>query len=99
VILVDGGFAGEGHILHQFTQRELEQLTEEERRRFSWFNEDFTHNRSPIEHCIHRVKNRAQALAMRWPRALHRQGELLSASVRMYNRTRRMRMEHALHST
>jgi hypothetical protein len=96
MILVDGGFAGEGHIIHQFTQKELEALTEEERRRFSWFNEDFTHNRSPIEHCIHRVKNRAQALAKRWPRALHRQGELLSASVKMYNRIRRLRMEHAL---
>jgi hypothetical protein len=95
MILVDGGFAGEGHILHQFTQPALERLTAEERQRFSWFNDDCTHNRSPIEHCIHRVKNRAQALAMRWPRALHRQDDLLAASVKIYNRVRRLRMEHA----
>jgi DDE superfamily endonuclease len=96
VILVDGGFAGEGHILHQFTERELMQLTKEERERIACFNEDFTHNRSPIEHCIHRVKNRAQALARRWPRALQRQAELFTAATLVYNRCRRMRMEHAL---
>jgi hypothetical protein len=96
VILVDGGFAGPGHALHQFTQRELKNLTLEEKERVASFNEDFAHNRSPIEHCIHRVKNRAQALARRWPRTLHRQSELFTAAVKVYNRCRRLRMEHAL---
>jgi hypothetical protein len=96
LILVDGGFAGEGHILHQFTQRELMVMTPEERARIASFNEDFLHNRSPIEHCIHRVKNRAQALAKRWPRALERQQQLFTAATRVYNRCRRLRMEHAL---
>ena len=96
VVLVDGGFEGDGHVLHQFAERELMQLTSEERERIARFNEDFTHNRSPIEHCIHRVKSRAQALARRWPRALSRQAELFTAATRVYNRCRRIRMEHAL---
>lgn len=96
VILVDGGFEGEGHILHQFVQKELWAMTAEERERVASFNEDFLHNRSPIEHCIHRVKCRAQALTRRWPRALHRQGELFHAATRIYNRCRRLRMHHAM---
>jgi hypothetical protein len=98
LILVDGGFAGEGHILHQFTRRELMAMTQEERARIASFNEDFTHNRSPIEHCIHRVKNRAQALARRWPRTLYRQENLFTAATRLYNRCRRLRLEHALNA-
>ena len=85
-----------GHILHQFTQGELLKMSEEERARVASFNEDFLHNRSPIEHCIHRVKSRAQALTKRWPRALHRQGELFGAAVKLYNRCRRMRLHHRL---
>ena len=96
MILVDAGFRGEGHILHQFAQQELMAMTSEEREYIaSRLNEDFTHHRSPIEHCIHRVKNRAQSLAKRWPRALDRQAELFTAATRVYNRCRRMRMEHA----
>jgi hypothetical protein len=97
VILVDGGFRGEGHIIHQFTQGELLSLTEEERERVASFNEDFLHNRSPIEHCIHRVKSRAQALTKRWPRTLDKQGYLFSAAVKLYNRCRRMRLNYRLH--
>lgn len=96
VILVDGGFKGEGHIVHQFTMDELRPMTEDERARVAAFNEDFSHNRSPVEHCIHRVKSRMQALAKRWPRALHRQAELFNAATKVYNRCRRLRMEHAL---
>ena len=96
VILVDGGFRGEGHILHQFTQGELLAMSEDERERVASFNEDFLHNRSPIEHCIHRVKSRAQALTKRWPRALHKQGALFDAAVRLYNRCRRMRLHNRL---
>jgi hypothetical protein len=84
--------------VHQFTQDELVQFTPEEQARIASFNEDFLHNRSPIEHCIHRVKNRAQALAQRWSRTLQRQGALFTASTRIYNRCRRLRMEHALAS-
>ena len=88
VLLVDGGFKGEGHILHQFTLNELAPMTEEDRVRVAAFNEDFTHNRSPIEHCIHRVKSRMQALAKRWPRAREKQGGLFNAAVKVYNRCR-----------
>jgi hypothetical protein len=96
VVLVDGGFKGEGHIIHQFTQDEMCQLSEDERARIASFNEDFLHNRSPIEHCIHRVKSRMQSLSKRWPRALHRQGDLFTAATKIYNRCRRMRMERAM---
>jgi DDE superfamily endonuclease len=96
VILVDGGFEGDGNIVHQFTQRELRLMSSEEQNRVGPFNEDFLHNRSPIEHCIHRVKNRAQALTKRWPRSLCRQGSLFTAATKVYNRCRRMRMEYAL---
>ena len=97
LILVDGGFKGPGHTLHQFTATEfMADMSEEEKKRFRAFNEDFTHNRSPIEHCIHKVKNRAQSLAYRFPRARDRQAALFTAAAKIYNRSRRVRMEHAL---
>jgi hypothetical protein len=44
LILVDGGFKGPGHTLHQFTASEfMADMSEEEKKRFRAFNEDFTH--------------------------------------------------------
>lgn len=95
LILTDGGFAGDGEILHQFTQNELARLTADERQNAASWNEDFGYNRTLIEHCIHRIKTRTQALAHRWQRDVSRQSELFSASCRLYNRLRRLRLEYA----
>ena len=95
VILTDGGFSGDGEILHQFTQTELRQLTAEERDRAAPWNDDFTYNRTSIEHCIHRIKSRTQALTSRWQRDIAKQVELFDASCRLYNRLRRLRLEYA----
>ena len=95
VILTDGGFAGDGAIMHQFTQKELAKLSAEEREAAALWNEDFLHNRTAIEHCIHRIKSRTQALTFRWRRELSKQSELFEASCRIYNRVRRERLQHA----
>ena len=95
VILVDGGFAGEGRIMHQFTQRELAKMNESEQQRAAVWNEDFLYNRTAIEHCIHRTKQRTQALTSRWQRDTTKQSQLFDASCRIYNRIRRLRVEHS----
>lgn len=97
IILTDGGFAGDGEILHQFTPNELARLTADERQNAASWTEDFGYNRTLIEHCIHRIKTRTQALAHRWQRDVSRQSELfsLAASCRLYNRLRRLRLEYA----
>ena len=95
VILADGGFQGDGVVVHQYTQQQLAKMDKEEREQASLWNEDFLLNRTPIEHCIHRIKNRTQALTHRWQRDPSKQAELFQASVRFYNRLRRLRMQHA----
>ena len=95
LILVDGGFAGDGRIVHQFTQHELSKLEGEQRQQAAVWNEDFLYNRTAIEHCIHRIKSRTQALTSRWQRDKAKQSELFLASCRIYNRIRRLRIEHS----
>ena len=62
LILTDGGFAGDGAILHQFTQNELARLDSREREAAALWNDDFLYNRTAIEHCIHRIKSRCNKL-------------------------------------
>ena len=95
VILTDGGFQGDGAILHQFTQNELAKLSPEQRAEAGLWNEDFLYNRTAIEHCIHRIKCRTQALTTRWQREPLKQAELFQSSCRFYNRLRRLRMQYA----
>jgi hypothetical protein len=97
VILTDGGFIGPGPHLVPFTQPALNAATSErERQRMTEFNQVLTINRSMIEHCIHKVKNRAQALASRFSRSRHIQMDLVQAAARLYNRTPRMRMQYTV---
>lgn len=48
-----------------------------------------------IEHAIHTVKNRAQALASRFSRGKHIQADLVQASARLCNRIHRMRLQYS----
>jgi len=97
LILVDGGFTGPGPIIHQFTKKELEAETDEsERKRMLEWNEEFELNRAMIEHVIHNVKNRAQALADKYPRDKSKQPDLFFAACKICNRIRQLRLEFAL---
>ena len=96
IIMADGGFAGPGHILHQFVSNDFKGVTEDQRARMERFNEDFILNRSLVEHCIHRVKNRVKSLQKRFSRALERQDDLVKAACCVYNRQRRLRIEYQL---
>lgn len=97
VILTDGGFIGDGPHLFPFTQAALDAApTQQERDNMTEYNQVLTMNRSMIEHCIHKVKNRAQSLASRFSRSKHIQVDLVQAAARLYNRTQRMRMQYSL---
>jgi hypothetical protein len=106
VILVDGGFRGPGHILHQFliddfiqvdedanlSAQEKESLKADMR---NW-NVEFDLNRARIEATISKLKHRAQSLATRFPRAREQQAPLFFAAARVLNRTRTLRLQAAL---
>lgn len=96
IILADGGFAGPGHVLHQFTANDMKGTDNDQKTQMQLFTEDFILNRSLIEHCIHRVKNRVKALQKRFSRALRKQDELVRAACCVYNRHRRLRIEYQL---
>jgi len=92
IILADGGFAGPGHVLHQFTANDLKGTNEEGKTQMQLFNENFILTRSLIEHCTHRVKNRVKALQKVFMhRIMH---ELVAAACCLYNRQPRLRIEY-----
>jgi len=93
VILTDGGFIGPGPHLFPFTSPQIDAADSEgEKKNMREYNDVLTLNRSMIEHCIHKIKNRAQALASRFSRSNHIQADLIQSAARLYNRTQRMRM-------
>jgi hypothetical protein len=96
-ILVDGGFRGSGQILHQYTEPELRAAKSKDELLFmKKFNEEFTLNRTSIEHTIHKVKSRIGWLSERFPRSKEKQADLFYAGARLCNRIRMIRFLFAL---
>jgi hypothetical protein len=97
VILVHGSFKGPGHTLHQFTATEfMAGMSEEEKKRFRAFNEDFTHNRSPIEHCIHKVKESSSVTRMPRSSCQRPSGSTIHRSSKDLQQEQEGEDEHAL---
>jgi hypothetical protein len=95
-ILVDGGFRGNGNVLYPYNKTELLIGDEAEKRRKIQFNEEFVKSRVLVEHCIHRVKNRAQVLASTFTKYRIKQRDLFFAAAKLYNRTRTLRLKYQL---
>lgn len=94
VLLVDGGFKGEGPILHPFNKVDMGKASEEDLAAMRAYNEEFVLNRSLVEHVIHRIKSRSKILTTRFRRSEKNQGPIVFATVRMYNRILRIRHEY-----
>lgn len=95
-LLSDGGFQGPGHIFHQHTAQELLDASPAERPDMVMWNQEFDLNRTLIEHTIHRLKNRAQGLATRFPRSMDKQSHLFSAAACLCNKLRLLRMQQQM---
>jgi hypothetical protein len=94
VILVDGGFRGADKVLHQFTNPEMNSAENENiLRDMHVFNDEFVLNRASIEHTIHKLKSRTQALATRFPRCRTTQANLFYAGARLHNRIHSIRLD------
>jgi hypothetical protein len=94
VLLVDGGFKGEGPILHPFNKVDMGKASEENLAAMRAYNEEFVFNRSLVEHVIHRIKSRSKILTTRFRRSEKNQGPIVFATARMYNRILRIRHEY-----
>jgi hypothetical protein len=93
LIIVDGGFPGDGPLLQPFTKPQIRKQRDEHiRQEMINANEMLTLDRALVEHCIHTLKNRAQSLADRYSRTRERQAFLMQAAARVVNRILLLRM-------
>lgn len=90
-IIVDGGFPGEGQLLQPHTLPQLRAADEATRREMVTYNEELTLDRSLVEHRIHTLKERAQALTQRYARSRENQQKLFHAAARIVNRVLNLR--------
>jgi hypothetical protein len=91
MILVDGGFRGEGPILYPYNKTELEKAGDE-KEKYKAYNELLTESRSLVEHAIHRLKSRAAILASRFMKDKAKQLKIVQCAAMLFNWTRKIRI-------
>jgi len=96
-ILADGGFIGGLPLIVPFTKADYKQAADENQLEgMMRFNQEFSLNRTLVEHCIHFIKDRARLLTHRWPKAKEKQGDYLKAAIYIYNWSRLIRINAAI---
>lgn len=91
VLLVDGGFSGDGPILFPYNKTQLDKVGAN-KDEYTAFNEILTESRSLVEHAIHRLKARATILSERFCKDKQQQYDVVKCSALLFNWTRRIRI-------
>lgn len=89
-VLVDGGFIGQGHLMFQYTKKELQKArSDRELQSARSFNEQFALDRTTVEHVIGSIKTYFPVLGGRFPLSRSMQPGTVRAAANIYNRIRR----------